>query len=214
VAVHDVAALSTEMAIPFWEFHQLNGLRQTGRHGRPYPTPKWNHRCLDGKYFNAMPLYLDDARFAAMVAWFAAEGMAEDLAGDRYATEALRAPLMPHIVEVIGRFCAAHTSAELFTQAQRRRLPWGPVNAPEELCADPHLAEDRGAFTEIEHAEHGVSFVYPGRPYLLHGTPWAARRAPLLGEHTEQILGEASPASGQSSAQSGGQSGGQPGGSR
>lgn len=192
VSAHDVMSLSTEMAIPFWEFQQRNGIRQTGRHGRPFPTPAWNHQCSDGKYLNAMPLYLDDDRYRAMVEWFDSEGLAEDLASNAFGTEVQRTPLMGHIVDVIGRFCAGHTLKDMFDGAQSRRLPWGPVNAPEDLYADEHLL-DREALVEIAHDdEPGRSYVYPGRPYRLSRTAWSASRAPRLGEHTIEVLAEIS----------------------
>lgn len=187
VATHDVLSLSTEMMIPYWEFRQMNGIRQSGRHGRPYLTPRWNHRCRDGKYINALPLYLDNERFAKMVDWFDSEGLAGDLRASEYATDQLRAERMGHIVDVIGEMCAAHDCDDMVSDAQRRRLPWGPINAPDQLVDDVHLQE-RHAFVYVEHENLGVSLTYPGAPYVLKGTPWSTRRAPLLGEHTEAVV--------------------------
>lgn len=191
VSTHEALAVSTEMSIPYWEYQQVNVTRQTGRHARPDVTPPWNHQCLDGKFFSTLPLYLDDKRFAAMVEWFDSEGMAEDLADDRYSTDDHRSEEMHHIIDVISRFCANHTSEYMFQEAQKRRLPWGPINAPDELYHDPHLADDREVFTEVNHEEIGEMITYPGAPYKFMGTPWnVSRRPPKLGEHTREVLGE------------------------
>jgi crotonobetainyl-CoA:carnitine CoA-transferase CaiB-like acyl-CoA transferase len=42
----------------------------------------------------------------------------------------------------------------------------------------------------VAHPELGVTLTYPGAPWKLSRTPWRLRRrAPLLGEHTAEILG-------------------------
>lgn len=188
IAAHDVVSVSTEMSFAYWEFQQANPHRQTGRHARPYDSPPWNHRCRDGKYFCTLPLYLTDERFAAMVTWFDEEGLAEDLTGPDYRTDSYRATRMDHIVEVIARFCAVHDSAHLFTEAQKRRLPWAPVNSPHDLLDDQHLQE-RQAFSVVHHEDLDVCLTYPGAPYKLSATPWRSpTRAPHLGEHTEELL--------------------------
>jgi crotonobetainyl-CoA:carnitine CoA-transferase CaiB-like acyl-CoA transferase len=61
---------------------------------------------------------------------------------------------------------------------------------------DPHL-ESRGHFVTLEHTElagrPGLStdVVYPGAPFIAHGSPWVMnRRPPLLGEHTDAVRAE------------------------
>ena len=67
----------------------------------------------------------------------------------------------------------------------RRFFPSPPAEA---LLDDPHL-HDRGFWKEVEHAELGRSFVYPGEAAIYNGSPWRiARRAPLIGEHNVQIF--------------------------
>jgi crotonobetainyl-CoA:carnitine CoA-transferase CaiB-like acyl-CoA transferase len=44
---------------------------------------------------------------------------------------------------------------------------------------------------EIEHAAMG-KVTAPGRPFVMSESPWQLRRpAPLLGEHTREVLAEA-----------------------
>ena len=48
-----------------------------------------------------------------------------------------------------------------------------------------------GVYKLIEHPELGRSFRYPGAPYQLPASPWGiSRRAPLLGEHDDEIFDE------------------------
>ena len=57
-----------------------------------------------------------------------------------------------------------------------------------DVFADPHL-EAREFITTIEHPEAGA-LELPGLPFLMHSSPGALHRAPLLGEHTSEILTE------------------------
>ena len=79
--------------------------------------------------------------------------------------------------------------AEIWEQAQKSRVLSGPLNTMEDLHADP-VFQERDAFAEVEHPEAG-SLTYPGRPFIMGATPWAIRSpAPLLGQHTKEILAE------------------------
>jgi crotonobetainyl-CoA:carnitine CoA-transferase CaiB-like acyl-CoA transferase len=65
-----------------------------------------------------------------------------------------------------------------------------PLNTAEDLLNDP-VFRDRGFWVEVEHAVMG-KVTMPGRPFIMSETPWELRRpAPLLGEHTEEVLREA-----------------------
>ncbi len=108
--------------------------------------------------------------------------MAEDLGDDRYLDPDVLQAETHHVLDVIERFCARRTALAVYHGAQRCRLPWAPVRAPEDLLDDPHLA-DRGFLVAVDHPELGRAFVYPGAPFRAGATPWRIRRrAPLLGE--------------------------------
>jgi crotonobetainyl-CoA:carnitine CoA-transferase CaiB-like acyl-CoA transferase len=190
VSAHESIAVSMEMAVPFWLYQSREVVRHTARHAVPVQTPRWQHRCRDGKYFLALPLYIDDTRFAALVEWFESKGLAEDLGDETYRTEAGRAQRMFHVVDVIGRFCAAHDSAYMFRESQARRLPWAPVNSPEDLFKEEHFVEHRKTFVEVVDGDGSASHQYVQIPFLIGHGNTGLRRAPLLGEHTEQIKAE------------------------
>jgi CoA:oxalate CoA-transferase len=76
---------------------------------------------------------------------------------------------------------------DVFHLAQKRGIPTSPIPTPDEVVNWPHLQE-RQAFIEVEHPEGG-SVKIPGPPFREQGKlPWALRRAPLLGEHNEEVL--------------------------
>jgi benzylsuccinate CoA-transferase BbsE subunit len=88
-------------------------------------------------------------------------------------------------------FIAANLTAyEFFSGAQQRGFQVGIIYSPEEAMADPQFVA-RGFPTEVEHPEHGRSFTYPGAPYRFEKSKWdVSRRAPLLGEHNDEVLAE------------------------
>ena len=84
-------------------------------------------------------------------------------------------------------WCMERTRAEAWQAAQEARVLSGPLNSMEDVAADPHF-EERGVFSEIDHAEAGT-LKYIGRPGIMGETPWSLRRpAPLLGQHTDEVL--------------------------
>ncbi len=81
------------------------------------------------------------------------------------------------------------TKRKVWAEAQRARVLCGPLFSVDEIYADDHF-RDRGFFEVTEHAVLG-SVEIPGRPFLMGGSPWpATRAAPLLGEHTRDVLKE------------------------
>ena len=119
-------------------------------------------------------------------------GNPQELSGDEWLTPEAQAD-----DDMAGLFDAIfypwlldRTKYEIWEQAQRSRVLSGPLNTMEDLDRDPVFRE-RGAFAEIDHPEAG-SLTYPGRPFVMGATPWAIRRpAPLLGQHTDEVLREA-----------------------
>ena len=77
---------------------------------------------------------------------------------------------------------------ELFHAGNEWRIPFGLVPTAEEILRSPqHRA--RGFFERIEHPVVG-EVTMPGAPFKMMGTPWQHRSpAPLLGEHTEAVIG-------------------------
>ncbi|MGH3291157.1 MAG: CoA transferase, partial [Trebonia sp.] len=67
-------------------------------------------------------------------------------------------------------------------------VPAGPVNAYDQMIADPHLTA-RGITTTVEHSVLGPVRALSS-PLRLSKTPPQIRRgAPVFGEHTAQVLG-------------------------
>lgn len=86
-------------------------------------------------------------------------------------------------------WCLERTKQEVWHLAQAAHVLSSPINTTQDLVNDATF-QQRGAFAEIDHPAAGA-LLYPGRPFIMSESPWSARRpAPLLGQHTDEILTE------------------------
>ena len=107
------------------------------------------------------------------------------LTGQEPITEYLRC------CQIVGALCAGKTKAELFAAAQERRLLLVPVSTVDDLDQNAHLAA-REYWRELD--LNGQSVRFPGPFARFSETPIQyGRAAPTLGEHTDEVLGEARP---------------------
>jgi crotonobetainyl-CoA:carnitine CoA-transferase CaiB-like acyl-CoA transferase len=80
-----------------------------------------------------------------------------------------------------------HTMREALAIAQSHHILGGTVHTIEDVLRDPTFRE-RGLWEVIDHPATGP-IEYPGRPFIMSDSPRPpARRAPLLGEHTVEVL--------------------------
>ena len=188
-SVHDACALTTEPAINFYIYMGQVMLRQTGRHAYPTIGPRTQFHCKDGRYINGqVVLQLTPRKLQILAKWMDSFGLAEDLLDQGYQDPVVIEENTYHINEVVSNFIAYLTQEEVYHGAQERGFAWGAVRAPDELLDDPHL-HDRGFWVEVEHPDLGRNFTYPGGGAIYNGSPWRiSRRAPLVGEHNEEIF--------------------------
>jgi len=78
-----------------------------------------------------------------------------------------------------------HTKREMYEILQKAKIPSGMIATAEDLLTDPQL-KYREFFTELDHPIAG-KLTYPTMAAKLSETPGQLRRAPLLGEHNEEI---------------------------
>ena len=105
-------------------------------------------------------------------------------------------PVTNRLPDVVDEFnanflgwCIERSKREIWAEARQFKVLCGPLFTIDELFADPHFRE-RGFWQNVDHAEMG-QFELPGRPIVMNGSPWELRRpAPLLGEHTAEVLAE------------------------
>lgn len=90
----------------------------------------------------------------------------------------------------LAAWCAERTSKEVLDAMEAARLPAGPVLSPQEVLNDPHIAA-KGLFQAVAYPGLDVPAPLMRTPVELSQTPGEIRRrAPTLGEHTDQIMRE------------------------
>jgi crotonobetainyl-CoA:carnitine CoA-transferase CaiB-like acyl-CoA transferase len=188
-SVHESCALTTEGAVTVYIYNKQVVRRQTGRHASATPTDRTQLLCKDGKYVNALILFrLNPDRLRGLAEWMDEHDLAGDLLDEKYRDPAVITENQPHINEVLVNFFANITQDEAYHGVQQRDFAMGAVRSPDEVMEDQHL-EDRGFWAEVEYLEVGKKLLHPGPAGIFNGSPWRiSRRAPLIGEHNEEVL--------------------------
>jgi crotonobetainyl-CoA:carnitine CoA-transferase CaiB-like acyl-CoA transferase len=105
----------------------------------------------------------------------------------RFVTQAARAQHNDDLMAEFYAWAATETKHEVYKRAGAGRAPIAYVHTMEDLLNSDQL-EARGFIQHIDHPVAGAA-AYPGPPWWLGPDAWAPGRAPLLGEHTTEVLG-------------------------
>lgn len=115
------------------------------------------------------PALLDDPRFQ------------DDLSRGRHG-DVLSAMMSP--------WFAQRTTEQALAELEQARIPAGPVYSPQQALDDAHI-QASGILGALPYPGAAGEAPVAGSPMEMSGTPALPRgRAPQLGEHTDQILGE------------------------
>ena len=105
---------------------------------------------------------------------------------ERFATPPARAKNGAALTAEIERWTGEREKRDVMKAFAGRGIVCGAVLDTAEVLADPHLRERETIF-DLEHPTRG-RFSVIGCPVRLSDSPVAAKRAPLKGEHTEDVL--------------------------
>jgi len=150
----------------------------------PLNAPYQAFRTADG-YVNIGAA--NQGNWLRMIAAIGAPELAED---PRFADGAARMNNLPALVEALERIFVTRTTDEWLAAMEEAGVPAGPVLSVTQMHADPHVL-DRDMVVSLNHPVAGETKAI-GLPVKLSETPGkVVRPAPLLGEHTREILTEA-----------------------
>ena len=149
-----------------------------------YTAPGDVYRTLDGWVIVPTIGGTMFRRWARMVR---REELIEDA---RFKDDISRANNSEIINEITSAWCATRTRDQVVSELEHVRLPCGPVYDLDEVLSDPQVAA-RDLFQEVEYPGARKPIPLSNTPVRLNVTPGGVgRRAPTLGEHTDEVLGE------------------------
>ena len=102
-------------------------------------------------------------------------------------TPEARLPKLEQVFDEIEKWTKTKNKFEAMEILNPLNVPCGPVLSMKELSEEPSLRET-GTVVEIDHPTRG-KYLSVGSPIKLSDSPADVVRSPLLGEHTDEILG-------------------------
>ena len=122
--------------------------------------------------------------------WAKLMGEEHWLTDPRFADDESRAEHGEIISARLREWCASRTTEEALAGLEEARLPAAPVLSPQQALDDPHI-QQAGFMQDTDYPGLPRPAPVMGTPVKLSKTPGSIRRrAPQLGEHTDEILGE------------------------
>jgi formyl-CoA transferase len=105
-----------------------------------------------------------------------------------YATPPARLPRLKHIFNTVEAWTMTKTKFEVMDLCNAVDIPVGPILSMKEIAEEPSLRAT-GTVVEVDHPKRG-KYLTVGNPIKMSDSTCEVTRAPLLGEHTEEILGK------------------------
>ena len=204
-SINAACNVTTENGSYEWLVARGTVQRQTGRHAQQFSSLPTQIMCADGRWANSGTAARRPRQLKALYEWLVEldleqefpesifvqmGGEKQDISESQIGQDDEVTAIFSAAREGVNLLASRLTAEEFFDQAQARNIQVAMILTPEEVMENRHFRA-RGFPTEVEHPELGRSFEYPGAPYKFGGSPWCiSRRAPLLGEHNNEVLGE------------------------
>lgn len=180
----DVAMVDAILAVCERTVFQYSVTGQVPRpegNGHPLLCPFGLFPARDGHVSLGVP---NDRFWAPLARIMGQAALATD---PRYATSEARLARREEVDRIVGAWTARHSKAEL-AQLLGGEIPFGPVFAADDIFADAHF-QARSMLVETEQPGASRPLIVAGTPLHMLKTPGGVRRrAPLTGEHTQQVL--------------------------
>ncbi|MDY6835681.1 MAG: CoA transferase [Chloroflexota bacterium] len=197
VSLHECTVETSMNAHGFWDLNRVY-LRRAGtsRMGLSQQAKQrllW--KCKDGHVAFA----LVGGAFGAstnrgLVNWLEEKGVSDEsirnMDWDGFDMATASQEQMDSVIRPLEKLFLMHTKAELYEGARQRNMMLYPVGTTQDICEDSQL-EARRFWQEVEHVELNTCIRYPGDFIRMSETPCRAQhRAPLIGEHNQEVYGE------------------------
>ncbi len=145
--------------------------------------PGWAVRCAPGGPNDYIYIIVQPAGWKPITELIGHPEYAEDPA---WATPEARLPKLDKMFALIEEWSSRLTKWEVLDLLNAHDIPCGPILSTKELIEDETLAE-LGSVVEVDHPGRG-RFKTVGCPLRLSDSPVEVAPAPLLGQHTDEVL--------------------------
>ena len=182
----DTSLLEAGVALTFWETGILWATGQSpGPMGSAHriSAPYQALRCQDKLITIGAANQVNWERLCRAI------GREELVEDPRFLTDSLRRQHYQELAEELEATLSKRPAAHWLAQLEEAKVPSGPINTMAEVYADPQI-QARDMVVELSHPTAGpIKSI--GIPVKLSETPASIRRpAPLLGQHSEEVLQE------------------------
>ena len=161
-----------------------------GRTGNAVPrtAPGDIYRCKPGGPDDYVYIYCQPVRSHMWDATLIAMGHEELIDDENWSNPVWRGEHKEEVDALVESWTMQHSKHHVMEVLGRGGVPCGAVLNAVDIHTDPHLKQ-RGMITTMHHPVRG-SFDMPGFPVQLRDSPVEMKPAPLLGEHTAEVLRE------------------------
>ena len=150
--------------------------------GHPNIMPQQVFECRDGRVVLAVG---NDGQYAKLCEVLGHP----DLKDERYTRNAGRVRNRDELLGLIARLLSERNRGDLLDALEKAGVPAGPINTVPEMFEDPQ-AKHRGILVDIEHPLSGTVRQVANPMRFSESKIEHDRHPPLLGEHTEELLGD------------------------
>jgi crotonobetainyl-CoA:carnitine CoA-transferase CaiB-like acyl-CoA transferase len=194
-------ALATALLnfLEFWDILKYNTKREGSFIARARPAPlgtllsRYVYACKDGFALG----WIQGGAQAGMVAsaralteWANSLGYAlelKDYDWTKLDMGTVPQSEMDKVADTMHTFLRTRAKAEIMEKGVKKAILMNPITDARDVMESPQL-KARGFFVPVAHPELGQTIIYPGFPVKMTAYPYKPqRRAPLIGEHNEQV---------------------------
>jgi crotonobetainyl-CoA:carnitine CoA-transferase CaiB-like acyl-CoA transferase len=192
VSLQEVVASRTSTNLVIWEFDKRLLKRSGNVRMLGARSFQWIWRCKDGYvHWQYIRGQVGAATNRALSKWIDEDGLENPLNKvtnwDEFDPAATSRKELDAHQEAIARLFLNYNKKELNEEGLKREIDITPIDCPADLL-ESHQLKARDYWVDLEHPESDITLSYPKYFFLSNQTEnFVERRAPLIGEHNEDI---------------------------
>ena len=121
--------------------------------------------------------------------WCRMVGRDDLAAAPHLSSDAARAEHVDELNSIMQEWCDERSTSDVIAELGSLGLAAGPVYRPQDVLDDPHIRAI-GQLVELDYPGTSAAPPIADFPLTMKGAPGARRRAPTMGEHTDEVLTE------------------------